>query len=171
MSCFKATILALCLAAAGLGACGFQPLYGQRTDSASPQELALVRIDTIANREGQKLHNFLRDRLNPLGSPPEPFYRLQVKLSTSTRHLAFRKDETATRANLIFSANFVLLDIRTGRVLFRGRSRSANSYNILESEFATIASLNDATTRAARDLSDEISARLAIFFSRRHRGI
>ncbi|MEE9194765.1 MAG: LPS assembly lipoprotein LptE [Alphaproteobacteria bacterium] len=170
MSYFRVTIFALCLAAAGLGACGFQPLYGQRTGSASAQELALVTIDTIADREGQKLHNFLRDRLNPLGSPPEPFYRLQLKLTTSTRQLAIRKDATASRANLILSANFILTDIRTRKVLFRGRSRSTNSYNILVSEFATIASLNDATTRAARELSDEISARLAIFFSRRHRG-
>ena len=171
MSYFRVTILALCLAAPALGACGFQPLYSQRTGSASPQELALVTIDTIADRDGQKLHNFLRDRLNPLGFPPEPFYRLQLKLNTTTRDLAIRKDETATRANLILTANFILRDIRTGKVLFKGRSRSTNSYNILESEFATIASLNDATTRAARELSDDISARLAIFFSRRHRGI
>lgn len=171
MSSFKATIAALCLAGATLGACGFQPLYGERTGAAPAQDLALVTIDTIADRDGQKLHNFLLDRFNPLGSPPEPFYRLQVKLTKSTRGLAIRKDETATRANLILSANFILRDIRTGKVLFKGRSRSANSYNILESQFATIASLNDATTRATRQLSEEISARVAIFFSRRHRGI
>ncbi len=161
--------MALCLAAPALGACGFQPLYGQRAGSASTQELALVSITTIANREGQKLHNFLRDRLNPLGLPREPFYRLKVNLKTVTVALAIRKDETATRANLVLSAKFILSDIRTGKVLFKGLSRSSNSYNILESEFATIASLNDATTRATRDLSDEISARLAIYFSRRHR--
>lgn len=167
----RATVLALCLAGLGLGACGFQPLYGQRTGAAAPQQLALVRIDTIADRQGQKLHNFLLDRLNPLGPPPEPFYRLQVQLKKTTRNLAIRKDETATRANLILQANFALLDVRSGKVLFRGHSRSTNSYNILESEFATIASLNDATTRATRDLSEEISARLAIFFSHRSHGI
>ncbi len=170
MSYFRATILALCLAAPALGACGFQPLYGQRTGSASPVELGLITIDTIADRGGQKLHNFLRDRLNPLGLPPEPLYRLQLKLITSKRDLAIRKDETATRSNLILSANFILRDIRTGKVLFKGKARSTNSYNILESQFATIASLNDATTRATRELGDDISARLAIFFSRRGGG-
>lgn len=171
MSCFRAPFVALWLGALALGACGFQPLYGQRSGAASTQELALVSIDQIKNRQGQKLHNFLLARLTPLGAPPEPFYRLQVHLKTGTQQLAIRKDETATRANLVLTANFILSDFRTNKVLFKGLSRSSNSYNILESEFATIASVNDASTRATRELGDEISARLAIFFNRRHRGI
>lgn len=165
MSWFR-TLVLLALAAS-VGACGFRPLYDQRQAAAVPAVLAAVQVDVIADRDGQKLHNFLLDRLNPKGPAATPLYRLRVTLTTDRRSLGLRKDETATRVNLTLTAKYLLRDLRTAKVLFEGRSRATNSYNILQSEFATLASLDDATTQAARELSDEIKARLAIFLSQR----
>ncbi len=154
----------------GIGACGFRPLYDQRPAAAVPAVLAAVQVDVIADRDGQKLHNFLLDRLNPKGPAANPLYGLRVILTTDRPTLALRRDETATRVNLTLTANYALRDLRTAKVLFEGRSRATNSYNILQSEFATLASLDDATTQAARELSDEIKIRLAIFLSQQRTG-
>ncbi len=165
MSWFR--ILVLLALVPSVGACGFRPLYDQRQDAAVTADLAAIQINVIADREGQKLHNFLLDRLNSKGPAATPLYRLRVTLTTDRRSLALRKDETATRVNLTLTAKYLLRDLRTAKVLFEGRSRATNSYNILQSEFATLASLDDATTQAARELSDEIKTRLAIFLSQR----
>ncbi len=154
----------LALAMAG---CGFQPLYGRGDNGLSAQDqLASVRIQPMPDRVGQQLHNLLRDRLNPRGQPANPAYSLQVVVSETLEELGIRKDETATRSNLIVAANFVLSDGRSGKELFKGRSRSINSYNILESQFATLFSESDARKRALREISDEISNRLAVYFAR-----
>ncbi len=153
----------------GLGACGFRPLYSERHNAGVTAELAATRIDLIADRTGQKLHNFLLDRFNPKGAAAPPRYGLQVKVRTDRRELGIRKDETATRANLTLTASYTLRDWRTNRSLYQGTSSSTNSYNILEADFATLAALNDATTRAARELSEKIKTRLSIFFSQARR--
>ena len=153
----------------GLGACGFRPLYSERHNAGVTAELAATRIDLIADRTGQKLHNFLLDRFNPKGLAARPRYGLTVTVQTRRRELGIRKDETATRANLTLTARYTLRDWRTNRSLYQGTSSSANSYNILEADFATLAALNDATTRAARELSEKIKTRLSIFFSRARR--
>ncbi len=148
-------------------ACGFQPLYGRSDTGIRPQDrLASVRIQPLPDRVGQKMHNLLRDRLNPRGQPVKPAYNLEIRLTETLQELGIRKDETATRANLILQANFVLRDAATNDDLFRGRSRSVNSYNILESQFATQFSESDARDRALREISDEIRNRLAVYFAR-----
>ena len=151
-----------------LGACGFEPLYArsEATGLGTQDLLAQVRIAPIPDRVGQELHNLLRDRLNPRGQPVNPAYRLQIAVSEQTEELGIRKDETATRANLKVFANFVLSDARSGEALLSGRSRSFNSYNILESQFATLFSEADARSRALREISDEIRNRLAVYFTR-----
>ncbi len=157
---------ALCLALA-VSACGFQPLYGRNDSGQRTQDLlAQVRIQPLPDRVGQQLHNLLRDRLNPRGQPREPTYNLQIRISETLEDLGIRKDETATRSNLTVFADFVLSETGTGQELFKGRSRSINSYNILDSQFATLFSESDARKRALREISDEIGNRLAVYFAR-----
>lgn len=157
---------AICLALA-VSACGFQPLYGQTQSGQRTHDLlAQVKIQPLPDRVGQKLHNLLRDRLNPRGQPRKPAYILSIRISETLENLGIRKDETATRSNLTVFADFTLLETGTGRELFKGRSRSINSYNILDNQFATLFSESDARNRALREISDEISNRLAVYFAR-----
>ena len=154
-------------AAVALSACGFKPLYGRSEGQAlSPvDQMAAIRIAPLADRFGQQMHNLLRDRLNPYGQPRGPAYRLEVAIREVRHELGIRKDETATRANLILSANFTLRDLESGRVLLEGRTSSVNSFNILTNQFATDFSEADARERALRELSDSIRVRLGIYFS------
>ncbi len=150
---------------AALAGCGFQPLHSTKT-GASVAGLAEIRIMPIADRIGQQLHNLLLDKLTPLGPPAAERYVLRVTLSESLQSLAVRKDDVATRANLILRASFTLVRAQDDFTLLSNSAISANSYNILREEFATVSAENDARARAVRELSDEIKTRIAIYLSR-----
>ncbi len=120
----------------------------------------------IADRIGQQLHNLLLDKLTPLGPPAAERYVLRVTLSESLQSLAVRKDDVATRANLILRASFTLVRAQDDFTLLSNSAISANSYNFLREEFATLSAENDARARAVRELSDEIRTRIAIYLSR-----
>lgn len=149
-------------------ACGFRPLYGDRgvAGPGAQASLETIRIEPIADRTGQQLYNFLRDRLNPRGKPGAPQYLLSVKVDEDKGTLFIREDETASRANLTLRAKFALRRADTGKEVLDGVSRSTSSFDILSDEFATIASEEDARRRSARELSEEIRTRLAIYFSK-----
>ena len=161
-----ARLAVLLLAALGLGACGFRPLYGTAADGTSSfDDLETVQIAPLPDRVGQQLHNLLRDRINPRGQPRTPKYVLRITLQERSERLAVEKDETATRTNLRLSARFNLLELDSDAVVFKGLSNSINSYNIVESQFATYVSEQDARERALRELSEDIRLRLATYFS------
>lgn len=156
-----------------LAGCGFQPLYGERgiSGGSTADELAAIQIRPIANRTGQMLYNELRDRLNPRGKPSHPRYTLSVVVSETVSELAFRGDETATRANLTLLANYVLhrsvAESGSGNdeVVSQGKARIVTGYDILESQFATVISADDARARSVKALSEDIQARLAVALS------
>ncbi len=155
----------------GLSGCGFRPLYGRQSDTggSTVDEIARVQIKPLPDRTGQQFNNLLRDRLNPRGLPADPLYVLEVQLSESISELALRDDETATRANLKLKAEYVLWSRADREVLLDGFAQSVNSYNILDSQFATQVAEQNARERGLRELSDDIRARLALFLLRADR--
>lgn len=149
--------------------CGFKPLYGHRASAVSQQALTEVRLAPLHDRVGQLVHIRLSKSMHPKGRARKPVWELAIKLTTQTVDLGIRKDETATRANLTLTAKFALNYIATGKAAFKGRSVITVSYNILESQFGTISSRNDATRRAANELGENIKTRVALFLSQRRR--
>ena len=164
----KAPILALI---GLLAACGFHPLYGRPAgDAGVTPQLAQIFIEPIADRIGQVLHNQLRDRLTPNGVPLQPRYRLNVGLDFAKSPVAVQKDESVTRLNLTVRARYVLADARNGTTVSSGTTRSVAAFNVVRSDFATLSAERDAERRAVRDVGDEISTRLAVFFARGRAG-
>lgn len=161
-----AALMAVALAA-GTG-CGFRPLYGptEAQETGSEAGFAQTQISPLSGRTGQKLHNLLRDRLNPAGQAADYRYSLDVSVTTAVSELGIRKDETATRANLIVRADYVLRSRETRALLFNARSESANSYNIVDDFYATSVSQESALDRGLREVANEIRRRLGIYFSR-----
>lgn len=155
----------MCLLA--VAGCGFRPVYAPAASGEmdAVDQLATVRIEPLKDRAGQELHNFLRDELNPNGQPVKPDYRLQVELSQRIEKLAFQKDETATRANIILNSDFILRAADDDRVLYAGRVSSINSYNILDDQYPTDVAKADALRRGLRELSQSIKLRLGVYFS------
>jgi len=148
-------------AAALLSACGFQPVYGERR-AAGAATLATIEIDRIEDRSGQQLRTLLRTRLTPRGQTGRPQFRLSVTLTESKSELAIRRDESATRANLTLTTRFTLTRLPPyppGSIT--RTASSTNSYNVLDSEFATLSAENDARKRALRSLAEAIRIRIA----------
>ncbi len=159
--------LALALAGTAAG-CGFQPLLA--TDGGARGELARVHIDRIEDRTGQQLRNALLLGFPP-GDPDAPAaWRLKVTLTESKQRLGVVKQDVATRANLTLTARYALEDAAEGRTATAGEVRSVNSYNILESPYATLAAERNARTRGVRQVADALTARLAAWLDRPRNG-
>lgn len=159
--------LLLALLPAALRACGFTPVYGTGAhESAVGTALANVQIDPIVDRNGQVLRNNLIDRFYTDGRPDSPRYRLSVALAATEEELGIQKDATATRARLRLQASYELIEISTGQVVYRTFSRSIISFNLLDSQFAVLATRQDAYDRGLTELADDIRTRLSLYFAR-----
>ncbi len=104
-------------------ACGFSPLYNQ-SNAANARALASVEILKIKNRSGQKLRNYLLERISPTQRATNPNYSLRVSLRETIDQLNIRKDGSATRAKLTITATFMLMHIKIGKK-YRGVDTSS----------------------------------------------
>lgn len=147
--------LALALLAA---ACGFKPLYAP-SPSGAPA-IGPVIVDEMPGRSGFELKAAL-DRLFDAERGTGAARRLAVTISESTAGLGFRVDESASRADLVLSANYVLYDV-SGAEVIKGSASGAASYDIPASAYGEIAAQDDARARAADQLAERIRAELAL---------
>ena len=147
-----------------LAGCGFQPIYEWKGKRHPAADLANIEITIIKDRVGQQLRNFLLDKINPMGTPISPNYTLTVVLNQKKQNLALKKNQLSTRANLSFNSQFNLIGKKEnlGRS-FSGSSKIIVSYNILNSQFATLVAEDNAKTRAVKEISADISNQIAAF--------
>jgi len=150
-----------------LGACGFRPLYGERSAQASTVDaMAQVEVVKLSGRYGQIIRNQLLDHLTPYGRPSAPRYQLQLNIETQKEALAIEQDETVERFNFTLIASYRLVDLTTAATIFRARSQSIAAYNVVRSDYATLVAEQDAASRVAREVTDDIKLQLAVFFDR-----
>ncbi len=148
-----------------LAGCGFTPMYA--TPSAGSSNAGVVAamnriaIRPVPDRQGMKLRQELRERLQPKGLEGTALYDLDITLTRSVEELGIRGDATASRANLVMAANFYLAE--GGTRIFGDRVQSVVSYNILDDQYATVAAQADAEDRAIRQVSEQIKTRLAVY--------
>jgi len=151
-----------------IGGCGFRPLYGTHGPAASPQvtqALATVSVLPLPNRQGMKLSRILNEQLRPRGASVAAAYNLEVGLSERIDELGIRKDATSSRANFVLTAQFYLRE--SGRRIFGDQVQSIVSYNILDDQYATVASQANAEDRAIQQVGEQMKTRLAIYFHNR----
>jgi LPS-assembly lipoprotein len=161
-----AELLLAGLALPTLAACGFRPLYGRGGAGGRAEvreALAQIRVRPIADRQGQKLRQILREKL--ASSDAGAAVELDVRLGRQVQELGVRPDSTTSRANLIFNAGLTLFE--NGERVYADGVQSVVSYNILDDQYGTVASQSDAEDRALRVIGDEIRIRLAVFYDRR----
>jgi LPS-assembly lipoprotein len=145
-------------------ACGFEPLHAPR-DTAAIRSLEAVEVAPIADRMGQILRTRLIAGFTPRGPRQPARFVLRVILEESRQDLAIRKDEIATRANLKLAVKFSLEGKKEGKGLFAGTVNSTSSFNILNSDYATLSAENDARARSLREISEELKTRIAIYLA------
>jgi len=154
-------VLAL-VALTTLNACGFRPLYA--TDSSGQStafDMAQVNIALINDRVGQVTRNALIETLTPRGQVSNPLYDLKVTLSESTSGQGFTKDNEATISDYLVSATYELTRKSDSKVLRKGTVRARTSFNIVDSDYASIeaedAARNDATKQLAQQLANQVA--------------
>lgn len=148
-----------------LSACGFQPLYGERAQSASaPTFFSSIDIALIPNREGQQLRNALMDQFHSAGVPQEARYSLVVnEIDEQIRELDITKEADTTRSQLRLLTSYRLVDKETQESVLTRSIYAITSYNELASEFATRVTEQNARDNAIADLARQIERDIALY--------
>ena len=149
-----------------LAACGFSPVYyqGSEANISSASQLSSIEVGIIPNKEGVDLRNALIDKLYVEGQGQGKEYLLDVSpISFSVREIGLARDSTATREQITAEANIRFISKKTEALVFQRLYRSVTSYNILESEYATTISRQDARERAIRQIADDIVTSLSLY--------
>lgn len=159
-------------AAAALAGCGFKPMLATpEADDSISLDLAAIRIGNIGEDEdrrvGQLLRNELIDRFTAgVGEQPQR-YTLAIDIDQRTSALQIQNTDTVTRYNLQLIAKFRLYENGSGEAIYIGDASATSSYDVVDSDYATLVAEQGSARAAARDLSNTIAALLALFFRRR----
>ena len=155
-------IAMLCILA--LGGCSYKPLYGTTSDDRGVVgELASISIPEANNRLGQIIRNDLLSAMRPAGTESQDRYRLDLKLSKSRSPVIDKKQPNETRNSVNVAVDFTLLD--GDKEVYKGKTFSQVSYDVVRQPFADTQAENDATERVAHELSADIRTRLAAYFA------
>ena len=154
-------------AALTLSGCGFEPLYGRFGDSSIADDLATIKVQAIANRSGQILRNHLLDGLTPRGEPQSPAYVLRVELfEPAPQDIGITRNESVVRYSYATVARFRLLDA-AGAELLRAESSGVSTYEVTNSEFATVAGQLNARERVLSEIANDMKSQIAVWFRTR----
>ena len=141
-----------------LAGCGFQPMYAPSVTGAGA--IGPIDVSTIEGKAGHVLKTEL-DRILAVENHGGPPQLLEITLQESVARLGIRLDESATRAELRLTANYVLTPPNGGAVL-RGSVTSVVNYDIPTAAFGEITAQDDARERAAETLAERFRAELAL---------
>ncbi len=163
MSWCRAIFLGSLIAVAG--GCGFRPMHATYADGTVADNMAQIYVASIPDRIGQLVRNNLLDMLNPKGQPAQDTYRLQVELSSTSPPTVLSTDELASRRNFTLTADYTLSSADGRQRLMRRSYRAVTSFDIVESEFATLAARDYAEKLAARQVAEAIENQIALYFT------
>lgn len=157
MSSFERRTLLLSLLA--LSACGFRPLYGGGTDSGAGRLLGNVRIIAGRGELPFRLREALIENLRP--APSGAPLTLTVEGKVTRDGLLIEDDDEITRYNLTLDVEYTLRRAGNPATLYTNQARTIAAFNATASQFATLISEREVQARAAEDVADKITRRLA----------
>jgi LPS-assembly lipoprotein len=156
-----APVLTAGLAALGLAACGFTPLYA--TEGLAPG-LASIEVKVPHGRLAYLLSESLNDDLARDRDQPA-VYRLDLTLTSRVFARGLNLDETAAYYEDHVIVDYRLVEIATGRVMKTGAQPVEVTYAATNIPYAGIAAQEDAQKRAADTAADRIRTDLGIYFT------
>lgn len=159
-----------------LSACGFDPLYVEKTsgddlwyynneyDTDIVMEMAQIRVVNATDRIGQMVKNELIDIFNPRGAPRHSKYFLKLSpIKSRTKQQALRNDITATREKVKYTLDYSLWSEKDGK-LVSGQSWIFLSYDLLDNPYSTSMDKKKVEKDGAKILANEISLRIGAYF-------
>lgn len=167
-------LLAFIPALALLSACGFQPMYGSYAKAPSVSGgtvetgLDQVSIGNIQDREGVYLRNALIDRFYRNGTPANPRYELTMSAVRENKaSLDITTSSETTRAQLTQTSVLTLVDRQTMQPVLVRSLNSVTSYNVLESEFASRVTEENARKSGLDDIARQAELQISLFLNRK----
>ncbi|MCA1429652.1 MULTISPECIES: LPS assembly lipoprotein LptE [unclassified Bradyrhizobium] len=171
-----ARLLAVAALAALTAGC-FQPMYAERSDGTPGlrEKLMGVELPPInkpnASREarvGVEIRNALAFKLYGTATGMPPTHRLDIRFTTSRSSLIISSATgLPTSENLGIDAQYNLVEVVTGKSVMTGSTFSRVSYDMPGSyqRFSRTRAVRDAEDRAANEIAENITTRLASFFT------
>src|SRR5262245_31198439 len=171
-----ARLLAVAALAALTAGC-FQPMYAEHTDGTPGlrEKLMGVEIPPVdkpnASREarvGVEVRNALAFKLYGTATGMPPTHRLVLRFTTSRSSLIVDPNTgLPTTENYGIDAQYNLIEIATNKSVMTGTTFSRASYDMPGSyqRFSRSRALRDAEDRAANEIAENITTRLASFFT------
>jgi LPS-assembly lipoprotein len=178
-TCRVAITVAGVVCLGGLTAGCFQPLYGEHSLTGGPgigPALAAVDVAQIPAAAGSsearvavELRNQLLFNITGGAEPPPPTHRLTMRMSsTRTSLIVSVNSGLANEENYGLNVFYTLTDVKTGKPVVTGSTFARVSYDIpgftAAERFARTRALRDAENRAAKEIADNLKARLASYF-------
>ncbi|WP_421788538.1 LPS assembly lipoprotein LptE [Hyphobacterium sp.] len=155
------TVLVLALGTIGLSACAFQPLYGDA------RQVSTVRNIDVAVEGQDRIDQLLSEALNDrFGTPSGNGYRLVAVTDLARSGLGVGADDIASRAALVLTVDFSLVDTRTGTPVLTDAVRTEASFDIPAEPYAAITARRDAEERVTQEAADRMALRIARFVHR-----
>lgn len=138
--------------------CSVRPLYSPSTANNS----GAIFVETISEREGQKLRECLQDGLNSLNVSNRR-YVLSTVLNVIEKPFAVSEDGNAKRVFVIYEADVELKDENRNSV-FKRKISTTTSNNISSAQGEVILSLYGRNSNAAlKELSARIIENIKVF--------
>lgn len=161
-------LLAGALLLAALAGCQVRPLYSEGSTGATAASLASIEISDADDRVEQEVRNaliFLTSGGN--GEPVNPQYHLALNVAHRTMGVLY--DQARDRAGagrIVVKADYNLTKTATGETVKSGNRSAVALVDFPDQEFAKIRAIRDGENRAARELSELISADIAAALGR-----
>ena len=163
-------MLMLSAVAVGSAGCGFQPLYGSGTTTASgarlSEAMASVDVQPIPGRVGQKVRNELIFSNTGGGYAAETKYRLEIALRKSIVNQLVQISGDAEGQVLVLEAAFKLVNTANGQVMYESSAVSRAPYDRYQEIFANVRANYDAENRAAVQVAESIKTQVAAFLAK-----
>jgi LPS-assembly lipoprotein len=152
--------------ATGLSGCGMKPLYA--TDEGGDSvvaELSSISIPAPEDRLTQLIRNDLLSSIRPAGRGEGDRYTLELVATSRLDTTAKLNDLGADRRTVTVNVTYRLSERASSAVVYEGKTFSQVSYDETGQSFADLRARDNATERAAREVSQDIRSRLAAHFA------
>lgn len=171
-----ARLVAVAALAAMTAGC-FQPMYAERTDGTPGlrEKLMGVEVPPVdkpnASREARvqvEVRNALAFKLYGTATGMPPTHRLVLRFTTNRQSLIVDPNTgLPSSENYGIDAQYNLIEIATNKSVMTGTTFSRVSYDMPGSyqRFARTRAYRDAEDRAANEIAENITTRLASFFT------
>jgi LPS-assembly lipoprotein len=163
---FAVMSLGTLLGACGAGTSGFSPLHSPTASGVHlNQKFAAVDFATIPGRVGQRIRNELVFDKSSTGASAPTAHRLEVKVVDSIATTLVKINGDSQGQVYQVEATYRLVDVRTNKMVFEGRSLSRASFERFESIYSNVRAREDAENRAAENIANDIRTRLSAYLS------